>query len=151
MDGVDHDVGVQCDEGSKLHLEAVPDVFPAGAQLLCFDEGRRDWEWGEDAGNGQAAKEGSEPRESGGVPQDERLNADRRLPKEVGIGRVRRGAESTTRRKGGPDEEHDAVYILMSKSVRVCCTGAGVTRGKKVLQKLHQRALSGAMSLHTKR
>jgi hypothetical protein len=57
IDGVEGDVGVQCNKVSKLRRETVPDVFPAGSQLLGLGENRR-WGWGEESepGDGQAAK-----------------------------------------------------------------------------------------------
>jgi hypothetical protein len=92
---------VQCDEGSKLHREAVPDVVPAVVRLLCPSECHR-WGYGRgegsEPGDGQAEHEELETREGGGVPQDERLNADRRLQDEVGQG------ERVEARKVQPDE-----------------------------------------------
>ena len=85
IDGVRGVVSAKFDEGSTLRREAVPDLFPPVAQLLGFGEGRR-WGRGEESepGFGQAARVEVEPREGVGVPQDEKLNADRRLPEEVG-------------------------------------------------------------------
>ena len=53
--------------------------------------------------------------------------------------------------KDNPDEEPIAMLLPNFKSVRERCTGARIMRGKKVVQKLHQRTSSRGILLCTDR
>ncbi|KAH8986860.1 hypothetical protein EDB92DRAFT_2105159 [Lactarius akahatsu] len=74
-------VDVQRDEGGELRREAVPDAFPtgrSGARFLTPGEGEVCV-----GARGQRAPEELKTGKGSGVPQDERLDGDRRLEDQV--------------------------------------------------------------------